>query len=128
MNKPTRTYKYQSIAEEYGENMGKTMEQVNNTTIKVLSDMMDAAMKGYCEELIRIKSYMIESQSSGKAASWTAKDLGNVVDNVVAACSFVKDMTSAMNTVATGAKDIQVDGDQIAINGYKTNEVSSDTT
>jgi len=95
---------------------------------RVLSDMMDAAMKGYCEELIRIKSYMIESQSSGKAASWTAKDLGNVVDNVVAACSFVKDMTSAMNTVATGAKDIQVDGDQIAINGYKTNEVSSDTT
>lgn len=108
--------------------MGKTMEQVNNTTIKVLSDMMDAVMKGYNEELIRIKSYMIESQSSGKAASWTAKDLGNVVDNIKSACGFVKDMTVAMETVANGAKDIQVDGDQIAIDGYKNNGVSSDTT
>jgi hydroxyethylthiazole kinase-like sugar kinase family protein len=108
--------------------MGKTFEQVNNTTIKVLCDMMDAAMKGYCEEIIRIKSYMIESQSSGKAASWTAKDLGNVADNIKSACSFVGDMTTAMDVVASGAKDIQVDGDQIAIDGYKVNGVSSDTT
>jgi hypothetical protein len=33
-----------------------------------------------------------------------------------------------METVAVGARDIQVDGDQIAIDGYKTNAVSSDTT
>jgi hypothetical protein len=33
-----------------------------------------------------------------------------------------------METVANGAKDIQVDGDQIAIDGYKNNGVSSDTT
>ena len=108
--------------------MGKTFAEVNNTTIKILVDMMNAAVKGYNEEIIRIQSYMIESQSSGKAASWTAKDLGNVSDNIKAACQLVCDMTATLDTIALGAKDIQVDGDQIKIDGYKTPGVSPDTT
>jgi len=78
--------------------------------------------------MIRIQSYMIESQSAGKAAGWTEEDGDHVVKNMRAACKAVSDATEAMVGIARGAGGIQVDGDQLAINGYKLNGVDPDTT
>ncbi|MCZ7406291.1 MAG: hypothetical protein O8C67_15375 [Candidatus Methanoperedens sp.] len=107
--------------------MGKTLDQVQNTTIKVLVDMMNTTLKGYNEEIIRAQSYMIESQSSGKAAGWTEEDGDHVKKNLEAACSAVTTLTKAMISVVDEAKGMQVDGDQIAINGYNTAGTSPDT-
>jgi len=71
---------------------------------------------------------MIESQSSGKAAGWTEEDGDHVVKNLRAACSAVQAATDAMVTVAEKAGGIQVDGDQLAIDGYKLAGPSPDTT
>lgn len=108
--------------------MGKTLSDVNNTTIKVLVDYMDATVKAFNEQIIRAQSYMIESQSSGKASGWTEEDGDHVVKNLKAACSAVKTSTEAMIMIANGALGMQVDGDQVAINGYKSAGVSPDTT
>lgn len=107
--------------------MGKTLQDVNNTTIKVLVEMMNAAVKAFNEQVIRTQSYMIESQSSGKASGWTEEDGEHVKKNVNAACKAVATMTQAMCDVVDKAGGMQVDGDQIAINGYKSAEVSPDT-
>jgi ElaB/YqjD/DUF883 family membrane-anchored ribosome-binding protein len=108
--------------------LGKTYEEVSNTTIKVLKEMGDAAVKQYNEMMIRLQSYMIESQSSGKAAGWTEEDGDHVMKNLRAACKAVADATEAMLIVAKNAGGIQVDGDQLMIDGYKLNDASPDTT
>ena len=53
--------------------MGKTLEQVNNTTIKVIVDVANATVKAFNEQIIRTESYMIESQSSGLASGRALK-------------------------------------------------------
>jgi phosphoglucomutase len=108
--------------------MGKTLAAVNNTTIKVLVDLMNAAVKAYNEQIVRTQSYMIESQSSGKSSGWTEEDGEHVIKNLKAACSAVKTMTASMEKVILEAGGMQVDGDQIAINGYVGNGVAPDTT
>ncbi len=108
--------------------MGKTLAEVNNTTIKVLVETMNAATKAFSEQIIRTQSYMIESQSSGLAAGWAIEDGEHVSKNLKAACSAVQTMTVAMLKIVQEAKGLQVDGDQLKIDGYKTNEVSPDTT
>lgn len=108
--------------------MGKTYADVSNSTIKVLKEMGDAAVKQYNEMMVRLQSYMIESQSSGKAAGWTEEDGEHVVKNLNAACGAVKAATEAMIIVAQKAGGIQVDGDQLALDGYKLAGPSPDTT
>ena len=108
--------------------MGKTYAQVNNTTIKVLVDMMNAAVKAFNEQIVRTESYMIESQSSGIAAGWVSEDGDHVVKNLAAACSAVETATAAMISIAEAAKNMQVDGDQVTIDGFKLNGVGPDTT
>ena len=107
--------------------MGKTLADVNNTTIKVLVDMMNATIKAFNEQIIRTQSYMIESQSSGLASGWAIEDGDHVVKNLKAACKAVATATDAMVGVTENAAGMQVDGDQIAINGYKDSGVSPDT-
>jgi len=107
--------------------MGKTLEEVNNTTIKVIVDMSNSALKAFNEQIIRMQSYMIESQSSGKASGWTEEDGEHVIKNLKSACNAVITMTEAMSKVVENATGMQVDGDQIAINGY-TNAGSSPNT
>ena len=104
------------------------MSEVNNTTIKVLIEMMNAAVKAFSEQIIRTQSYMIESQSSGLAAGWAIEDGDHVAKNLRAACEAVRSMTGAMIKVTDEASGMQVDGDQLKIDGYKTNNVSPDTT
>jgi hypothetical protein len=108
--------------------MGKTLAEVNNTTIKVLVDMMNAVIKGYSEQMVRAQSYMIESQSSGKASGWTEEDGDHVKKNMIAACAAVRTATNAMIQVVENARGMQVDGDQVAIDGFKGSGVSPDTT
>ena len=108
--------------------MGKTLEQVNNTTIKVLVDTMNAAMKAFNEQIKRTQSYMIESQSSGIGAGWVAEDGDHVAKNLKAACCAVETATGAMISITEAAKTMQVDGDQVTLNGYVDNGVSPDTT
>lgn len=108
--------------------MGKTLEQVNNTTIKVLVDTMNATMKAFNEQIKRTQSYMIESQSSGLAAGWVAEDGDHVVKNLMAARCAVETATDAMVSITEAAKNMQVDGDQVTLNGYVDNGVSPDTT
>lgn len=108
--------------------MGKTMEQVNNTTIKVLVDTMNATIKAFNEQILRTESYMIESQSSGLAAGWVAEDGDHVVKNLNAARSAVDTATDAMIAITEAARNMQVDGDQVTLNGYVGNGVSPDTT
>ncbi len=108
--------------------MGKKLEEVNNTTIKVLVDMMNASIKAYSEQIIRTQSYMIESQSSGMAAAWAEEDGQHVIKNLKAACIAVKTQTESMINVVNEAKGMQVDGDQLNIDGYKGNGVSPNTT
>lgn len=107
--------------------MGKTLEQVNNTTIKVLVDVMNATIKAFNEQIIRTQSYMIESQSSGLASGWAIEDGEHVVKNLKAACKAVQTATESMIGITEKASGMQVDGDQIAINGYKDSGVSPDT-
>jgi len=107
--------------------MVQKYEDVINTTVKILKEMSDAAMKGFCEEIIRIQSYMIESQSAAISAGWVGEDGEHVIKNLETACKAVHDMTAAMITVAKNAGNLQVDGDQLKIDGYKLNEVSPDT-
>ena len=107
--------------------MGKTYADVNNTTIKVLKDMMDAAVKAFSEQIVRTESYMIESQSSGLASGWAIEDGDHVGKNLKAARAAVDTATAAMLMVVEQAEGMQVDGDQIAINGYKLNGVGPDT-
>ncbi len=108
--------------------MGKTYAEVNNTTIKVLKEMMDAAVKAFSEQIVRTQSYMIESQSSGLAAGWAIEDGDHVEKNLKAACKAVQIATGAMLSVVENADGMQVDGDQLKINGYALNGVSPDTT
>jgi hypothetical protein len=108
--------------------MGKTLAQVNNTTIKVIVDMANATNKAFNEQIVRTESYMIESQSSGLASGWAIEDGDHVIKNLKAACKAVQDATTAMIGVVEGAQGMQVDGDQVAINGYAGNGVSPDTT
>ncbi|MCK9568972.1 hypothetical protein M0R72_08530 [Candidatus Pacearchaeota archaeon] len=108
--------------------MGKTLATVNNTTIKVLVDMMTAATKAFNEQIVRAQSYMIESQSSGLAAGWAIEDGEHVAKNLNAASKAVDAATKAMITVVEMADGMQVDGDQVAINGYVGSGVSPDTT
>lgn len=108
--------------------MGKTLEQVNNTTIKVIVDVANATVKAFNEQIIRTESYMIESQSSGLASGWAIEDGEHVVKNLKAARKAVDDATDAMIGIVEGASGMQVDGDQVAIDGYKGNGVSPDTT
>lgn len=108
--------------------MGKTYADVSNSTIKVLTDMGNAAVKQYNEMMVRLQSYMIESQSSGKAAGWTEEDGDHVIKNLTATCESVKTITGAMISVAKNAGGIQVDGDQLAIDGYTLPGTSPDTT
>jgi len=107
--------------------MGKTLADVNNTTIKVLVELMNASVKAYNEQIVRTQSYMIESQSSGKASGWTEEDGEHVVKNITAACNAVATMTRSMAKVVNEAGGMQVDGDQVSINGYKSAGVSPDT-
>ena len=108
--------------------MGKTYAQVNNTTIKVLVDMMNAAVKAFNEQIVRTESYMIESQSSGIAAGWVSEDGDHVVKNLKAARDAVDVTTEAAISFAEGARNMQVDGDQVSIDGFKLAGVSPDTT
>jgi hypothetical protein len=108
--------------------MGKTLEEVNNTTIKVLVDMMNAATKAVNEQITRAQSYMIESQSSGLAAGWAIEDGDHVIKNLRSACVAFTAATEAMIAVTEKAEGMQVDGDQVAINGYKSAGVSPNTT
>lgn len=107
--------------------MGKTLETVNNTTIKVLVDMMNATVKAFNEQVVRAQSYMIESQSSGLAAGWAIEDGEHVKKNLMSACGAVSAATEAMIMVVEKANGMQVDGDQVAIDGYKSAGVSPDT-
>jgi hypothetical protein len=90
--------------------------------------MMNAAVKAFNEQVIRAQSYMIESQSSGLASGWAIEDGDHVVKNLESACSGVAAATKAMIGVAKDAKGMQVDGDQVAINGYVAAPTSPDTT
>lgn len=108
--------------------MGKTLADVNNTTIKVLVDMMNATVKAANEQITRAQSYMIESQSSGLAAGWAIEDGEHVVKNLKSTCSAFVAATNAMISIAEKAEGMQVDGDQVAIDGYKSAGVSPDTT
>ena len=108
--------------------MGKTLAEVNNTTIKVLVDMMNATVKAFNEQIVRTESYMIESQSSGLASGWAIEDGEHVAKNLIAACAAVSTATVAMCSIVKDAQGMQVDGDQIAINGFKLNGIGPDTT
>jgi hypothetical protein len=108
--------------------MGKTLADVDNTTIKVLVDMMNAAAKAFNEQMIRTQSYMIESQSSGLAAGWASEDGVHVLKNIGSAADAVKAIVESMACVIDGAKTMQVDGDQIAIDGYSAPPTSPNTT
>lgn len=108
--------------------MVKKLEEVINSTVKALVDMSNAAMKQFNEQIIRTQSYMIESQSAAISSGWVGEDGEHVVKNLVVACKAVQDMTAAMLQVAKNAGNLQVDGDQLLIDGYKLNEVSPDTT
>jgi hypothetical protein len=108
--------------------MGKTLADVNNTTIKVLVDTMNAAVKAFNEQIVRAQSYMIESQSSGLAAGWAIEDGEHVKKNLKAACGAVAAATEAMLVIVNGASGMQVDADEVAINGYKLAGTSPDTT
>ena len=55
------------------------------------------------------------------------EDGDHVVKNLKAACKAVATATDAMVGVTENAAGMQVDGDQIAINGYKDSGVSPDT-
>ena len=123
----TTYYNYENIKQTKVTKMGKTLADVNNTTIKVLVDMMNATIKAFNEQIIRTQSYMIESQSSGLASGWAIEDGDHVVKNLKAACQAVQTATGAMVSVTDMAAGMQVDGDQIAINGYKDSGVSPDT-
>ena len=107
--------------------MGKTLAEVNNTTIKVLVDMMNAAVKAFNEQIVRSQSYMIESQSSGLASGWAIEDGEHVVKNLKSACAAVRVATEAMVLVTESAQGMQVDADELTIDGYKLNGVSPDT-
>ena len=108
--------------------MGKTLAEVNNTTIKVLVDMMNASVKAFNEQIVRTESYMIESQSSGLASGWAIEDGQHVEKNLLAACKAVQTATKAMIGIVKDAEGMQVDGDQIRINGFQLNGVNPDTT
>ena len=88
---------------------------------------MNAAVKAYNEQIVRTESYMIESQSSGLAAGWAIEDGEHVAKNLRAACAAITTMTDAMTRVVSEAKGMQVDGDQLVIDGYKGNGVLPDT-
>jgi hypothetical protein len=108
--------------------MGKTLADVDNTTIKVLVDLMNAASKAFNEQMIRTQSYMIESQSSGLAAGWASEDGDHVLKNITASAEAVKAAVNAMSRIVEGAQTMQVDGDQIAIDGYSAPPTSPNTT
>ena len=71
---------------------------------------------------------MIESQSSGIGAGWVAEYCDHVIKNLKAACCAVETATGAMISITEAAKTMQVDGDQVTLNGYVDNGVSPDTT
>jgi hypothetical protein len=108
--------------------MGKTLADVKNTTIKVVVDVQNAMLKAVNEQVVRAQSYMIESQSSGLASGWAIEDGDHVKKNLKAACKAVQDATEAMIGIVEGAQGMQVDGDQVAIDGYKNAGTSPDTT
>lgn len=108
--------------------MGKSVSDVNNTTIKVLIDYMNAAAKAVNEQIIRTESYMVESQSSGIASGWVSEDGEHVVKNLRTTLGAFDASVKAMIDFALASKNMQVDGDQIGINGYVDNGVSPDTT
>jgi len=89
---------------------------------------MNAAAKAFNEQMIRTQSYMIESQSSGLAAGWASEDGVHVLKNIGSAADAVKAIVESMACVIDGAKTMQVDGDQIAIDGYSAPPTSPNTT
>ena len=107
--------------------MGKIYDEVVNTTIKQLKEMGDAAVKGAAEQMVRLQSYMIESQSAPKASGWTEEDGDHVIKNLMATRQAFDSMIDVMVKITSDAKGMQVDGDQLAINGYKLNGVGPDT-
>ena len=107
--------------------MGKIYGDVVNTTIKVLKEMGDATVKAAAEQMIRLQSYMIEYQSAPKAAGWTEEDGDHVVKNLKALKQMLDTNVDVMIKVTQDASGMQVDGDQLAIDGYKLSGVSPDT-
>ena len=107
--------------------MGKIYCDVVNTTIKVLKEMGDATVKAAAEQMIRLQSYMIESQSAPKAAGWTEEDGDHVIKNLKALKQMLDTNVDVMIKVTQDASGMQVDGDQLAIDGYKLSGVSPDT-
>lgn len=67
-------------------------------------------------------------ESYGMAAGWAIEDGEHVAKNLKAACQAVRSATEAMVIVAENATGMQVDGDQVAIDGYKSAGVAPDTT
>lgn len=107
--------------------MSKKMEEVVNTTIKQLKEIGDSALKGSAEQMVRLQSYMIESQSAPKASGWTEEDGDHVIKNLTSLKGNFDTMIDIMIKVTESAMGMQVDGDQLAINGYKLNGVDPDT-